>query len=39
VQERVGNTLKLIGIGNNFLSRTPIAQQLREATANGTLEN
>jgi hypothetical protein len=30
VQEIVENTLDLIGIGNNFLSRTPVAQQLRE---------
>jgi hypothetical protein len=30
VQERAGNTLEHIGIGNNFLNRTPVAQQLRE---------
>jgi hypothetical protein len=30
VQRRVGNTLEQIGIGNNFLNRTPIAQQLRK---------
>jgi hypothetical protein len=30
VQERAGNTLELIGIGNNFLNRTQKAQQLRE---------
>jgi hypothetical protein len=30
VQERVGNTLEAIGIGSDFLSRTPAAQQLRE---------
>jgi hypothetical protein len=30
VQERAGNTLELIGIGNNFLNRTQMAQQLRE---------
>jgi hypothetical protein len=30
VQERPGNTLEFIGIGNNFLNRTQIAQQLRE---------
>jgi hypothetical protein len=30
VQERVGNTLELTGIGNDFLNRTPVAQQLRE---------
>jgi hypothetical protein len=32
VQERVGNTLELIGIGSNFLNRTPMAQNLRERT-------
>jgi hypothetical protein len=31
VQERAGNTLELIGIGNNFLNRIPVAQQLRES--------
>jgi hypothetical protein len=30
VQERAGNTLELIGIGNDFLNRTQKAQQLRE---------
>jgi hypothetical protein len=30
VQERVGNTLEVIGIGKDFLNRTPAAQQLRE---------
>jgi hypothetical protein len=30
VQERAGNTLELIGIGKDFLNRTPTAQQLRE---------
>jgi hypothetical protein len=30
VQERSGNTLELTGIGNDFLSRTQMAQQLRE---------
>jgi hypothetical protein len=29
-QERVGNTLEFIGIGNNFLNKIPVAQQLRE---------
>jgi hypothetical protein len=28
IQERVGNTLELIGIGKNFLNGTPAAQQL-----------
>jgi hypothetical protein len=31
VQERVGNTLELIGIGKNFLNGTPAAQQLRDS--------
>jgi nitrous oxide reductase accessory protein NosL len=31
VQERAGNTLETIGIGKDFLSRTPAAQQLRES--------
>jgi hypothetical protein len=31
VQERVGNTLKLISIGKDFLSGTPAAQQLRDS--------
>jgi hypothetical protein len=30
VQESVGNTLEVIGIGKDFLSRTPATQQLRE---------
>jgi hypothetical protein len=30
VQERLGNTLELTGIGNDFLNRTQTAQQLRE---------
>jgi hypothetical protein len=30
VQEGAGNTLELIGIGKDFLNRTPTAQQLRE---------
>jgi hypothetical protein len=30
VQERVGNTLEVIGIGKDFLNRTLAAQQLRE---------
>jgi hypothetical protein len=30
VQERAGNTLEVIGIGKDFLNRTPSAQQLRE---------
>jgi hypothetical protein len=31
VQERVGNTLKLIGTVKNFLNGTPAAQQLRDS--------
>jgi hypothetical protein len=30
VQEGPGNNLELIGIGKDFLNRTPAAQQLRE---------
>jgi hypothetical protein len=30
VQERAGSTLEAIGIGKDFLSRTQVAQQLRE---------
>jgi hypothetical protein len=30
LQERIGKMLEHIGIGNNFLNRAPIAQQLRE---------
>jgi hypothetical protein len=30
VYERAGNTLEAIGIGKDFLNRTPAAQQLRE---------
>jgi hypothetical protein len=30
VQERAGNALEAIGIGKDFLSRTQMAQQLRE---------
>jgi hypothetical protein len=29
IQERVGNTLGLVGIGKNFFNETPAAQQLR----------
>jgi hypothetical protein len=31
LQEGAGNTLELIGIGKDFLNRTPAAQQLRES--------
>jgi hypothetical protein len=31
VQQRVGNTLELIGIGKDFLNETPAAQQLRDS--------
>jgi hypothetical protein len=30
VQERAGNTFKLVAICNDFLNRTQMAQQLRE---------
>jgi hypothetical protein len=30
VQERAENTMELAGIGNDFLNRTQMAQQLRE---------
>jgi hypothetical protein len=30
IQKRAGNTLKAIGIGKDFLSRTQAAQQLRK---------
>jgi hypothetical protein len=30
VQEGAGNTLEVIGIGKDFLNRTPATQQLRE---------
>jgi hypothetical protein len=30
LQEGAGNTLELIGIGRDFLNRTPAVQQLRE---------
>jgi hypothetical protein len=32
VQERAGNTLEVVGVGKDFLSRTQAAQQLRERT-------
>jgi hypothetical protein len=31
IQERLGNTLELIGIGKNFLNGNPAAQQLRDS--------
>jgi hypothetical protein len=34
IQEREGNTLEAIGIGKEFLSRTPAAQQLKERMDN-----
>jgi hypothetical protein len=36
VQERVGIILEAIGVGKDFLSRTQVAQQLREGLTNGT---
>jgi hypothetical protein len=32
MQEKIGNTLEHIGIGNNFMNGTPVTQQLREST-------
>jgi hypothetical protein len=32
LQEIIGNTLEQTGIGNDFLNRTPMAQQIRERT-------
>jgi hypothetical protein len=29
IEEKVGKSLKLLGIGGNFLKRTPMAQALR----------
>jgi hypothetical protein len=34
IQKRAGNTLKTIGIGKDFLSRTQVAQQLKERIDN-----
>jgi hypothetical protein len=31
IQERVENTLELVGIGKNFVNGTPAAQQLRDS--------
>jgi predicted RNA-binding protein with PIN domain len=30
MHQRIGNTLEHIVLGNNFMNRTPIAEQLRE---------
>jgi hypothetical protein len=38
VQERVGCTLELIDIGNDFLTRTQLAQQLIESIDKGLQE-
>jgi hypothetical protein len=38
VQERIENKLEHLGIGNIFLNRTPVAQQIWEGT-NGTAWN
>jgi hypothetical protein len=35
IQEEIENTLDQIGIGNNFINGTSIAQQLKDLT-NGT---
>jgi hypothetical protein len=34
VQQRAGDTLKAIGIGKDFLNRTPASRQLRERMDN-----
>jgi hypothetical protein len=31
LQEEIGNTMDHISIGNNFMSRTPIAQQFKDS--------
>jgi hypothetical protein len=31
IQEKVGNTLNHVGMGNNFMKRIQIAQQLRQS--------
>jgi hypothetical protein len=36
VQKRAGNTLELIGIGNYFLDRAQMAQQLEKELTKGT---
>jgi hypothetical protein len=36
VQETAGNTLEAIGVGKDFLNRTPAAQQLEQEWTNGT---
>jgi hypothetical protein len=38
-QKVVGNTLKHIGIGKDFLNKTPMAHQIRERKINGTASN
>jgi hypothetical protein len=37
LKKGAGNTLKVIGIGKDFLNRTPAAQQLEKGWTNGTL--
>ena len=32
IEEKMGNSLELIGTGGNFLNRTPVAQALRSRT-------
>jgi hypothetical protein len=34
IQERVGATLELVGIGKNFFNGTPAAQKLRDSIDN-----
>jgi hypothetical protein len=37
IEEKVGNSLELIGTGDNFLNRTPSAQALRSTINKWTL--
>jgi hypothetical protein len=39
LQERKGKTIEFKGIGNNFLIRTLIAQQIREKIGSGIASN
>jgi hypothetical protein len=39
VQEKAGNTLEVIGMGKDFLNRTPVAQQLSKSIDKWTSEN
>jgi hypothetical protein len=39
VEEKVGNCIEYIGMGNNFLNRTPTAQALRSRINKWDMEN